>query len=114
MWGGLRLEDSPGFDDYLENAYIARHVQNDECADLEAIRERRLCADRKDGAFFEKQILRARQVEPAIIFISGWNDWQYGNQIEPSIEYGYTYIDLAAKLLGRWQETAPYREQADR
>ncbi len=101
---------SPGFDDYLENAYVARHVQGKEDADLEEVRERRLHADREEGGFFEKQILRARQVEPNIVFISGWNDWQYANQIEPAVEYGYTYVDLAAKLFGRSEETRPYRE----
>jgi len=101
---------SPGFDDYMENAYIARHVKKDDSADLEEIHRRRLFADREEGAFFERQMLRARQVDPAIIFISGWNDWQYGNQIEPSVEYGYTYVDLAARLLGRSKETEPYRD----
>ncbi len=101
---------SPGFDDYLELAYVARHVQGKEDADLDELREKGLRVDREDGAFFERQILRARQVEPNIIFISGWNDWQYANQIEPAVEYGYTYVDLAAKLLGRSEETRPYRE----
>jgi len=104
---------SPGFDDYLENAYIARHVKKDERADLEEIRSKRLFADREDGAFFERQMLRAREVDPAIIFISGWNDWQYGNQIEPAVEYGYTYVDLAAQLLGRSKETEPYRNSSN-
>jgi len=104
---------SPGFDDYLENAYIARHVHKNENADLEEIRRKRLFADREDGAFFERQMLRAREVDPAIIFISGWNDWQYANQIEPAIEYEYTYVDLAARLLGRSKETKPYRTSSD-
>lgn len=104
---------SPGFDDYLENAYIATHVRRDERAYLEEIREKRLFADREDGAFLERQMLRARQIDPAIIFISGWNDWQYANQIEPAVEYGYTYVDLAARLLGRSKETEPYRNSSD-
>ena len=41
---------------------------------------------------------------------SGWNDWQYANQIEPAVEYGCQYVDLAASLLGRAAETAPYRD----
>jgi hypothetical protein len=104
---------SPGFDDYLENAYIARHIRKNENADLKEIRRKRLFADREDGTFFERQMLRARGIDPAIIFISGWNDWQYGNQIEPAVEYGYTYVDLAARLLGRSKETEPYRDSND-
>ena len=33
----------------------------------------------------------------------------YANRIEPAVEYGYRYVDLAASLLGRSAETAPYR-----
>ena len=60
------------------------------------------------------RLLRARYGDPDIIFISGWNDWQYANQIEPAVEYGYRYVDLAASLLGRSAETAPYRRLVGR
>lgn len=76
------------------------------------MREKAAVADREDGAFFERQLLRARAGNPEIIFISGWNDWQYGNQIEPAEEYGCQYVDLAARLLGRERETAAYRDEA--
>ena len=99
----------PGYDSYLEEVFLARKAGNN---DLAAVRERASVADREDGAFFERQILRARAADPEIIFISGWNDWQYGNQIEPAQEYGYKYVDLAARLLGRHEETAVYRNQA--
>jgi len=98
---------SPGYDSYLEDAYLARRTGD---ADLAKVRKNAAAADREDGAFFERQLLRARTGNPEIIFISGWNDWQYGNQIEPAAEYGYTYVDLAARLLGRQHETAAYRD----
>ena len=44
-----------------------------------------------------------------MIFISGWNDWAWCLQIEPAKEYGFTYVDMAARLLGRETETQPYR-----
>ncbi len=100
---------SPGYDSFLEQAFLARKEGN---ADLAAVREHASVADREDGAFFERQLLRARTGDPEIIFISGWNDWQYGNQIEPAAEYGCQYVDLAARLLGREQETAAYRDEA--
>jgi len=53
---------------------------------------------------------REPQANPEIIFISSWNDWQYGNQIEPAVEYGCKYLDLTAEILGRWRETRPYRQ----
>ncbi len=66
--------------------------------------------EREDGAYFRKQFLRAREVNPEIIFISGWNDWQYGSQIEPAKKYKLKYLDLTAQMLGRWDETARYRD----
>ena len=103
---------SPGFDAFLENAYVAKYVRQEQNPDYEKIRQeaRRHSADREDGAYFKKQLLRARTGNPKIIFISGWNDWQYGNQIEPAVEYEYKYVDLASQLLGRQEETAPYRQ----
>jgi hypothetical protein len=103
---------SPGFDPYLEQAYLAKYVNNEANPDLNKIREegRKYAADRGNGEFFTKQLLRARQGDPKIIFISGWNDWQYANHIEPAAEYGCQYVDMAARLLGREAETAPYRD----
>ena len=102
---------SPGSDPYLEHAYLAKYVHREPGFDLARIRaDSRASADeRNDGDYFRKQLLRARYGNPDIIFISGWNDWQYANQIEPAVEYGYRYVDLAASLLGRAAETAPYR-----
>jgi hypothetical protein len=102
---------SPGFDPYLELAYLAKYYHKQPEVDLEKIRREgaQHAAAREDGAFFTKQLLRARQGDPNIIFISGWNDWQYANQIEPAMEYGFQYVDLAARLLGRAAETASYR-----
>lgn len=101
---------NPGFDPYLENAYCAKYLEKKEL-NLEEVR---LCsqvaaARREDGQLFERQLLRTREIDPEIIFISGWNDWQCCLQIEPAVEYGFKYIDMAAKLLGREAETLSYR-----
>lgn len=66
--------------------------------------------DRKDdGSSYKEQLLRAINNNPDIIFISGWNDWQFGNQIEPAKEYGFKYVDMTADLLGRSDEVKLYR-----
>jgi hypothetical protein len=103
---------SPGFDPYLEHAYMAKYVRKRDDLDLYKIYQesRKGAAHREEGAHFTKQLLRARYGNPDIIFISGWNDWQYANQIEPAVEYGFQYVDMAARLLGREAETAPYRD----
>jgi hypothetical protein len=102
---------APGYDSYMEDAYVAVHYRKEPHPDLDAVRRQAPRADREDGAYFERQLLRARYAAPDIVFISGWNDWQYANQIEPAREYGFRYVDLAADLMGRAAETAAYRDQ---
>ena len=101
---------NPGADGFLEEAFIAKYV-NKKMVDGEAYRKRGKAAfeQRAGGKYFENQLLKARQVDPKLIFISGWNDWAWCLQIEPAKEYGFQYVDLAARLLGREAETRPYR-----
>jgi hypothetical protein len=103
---------SPGFDDYMERAYRDKYVNHKEI-DLTAIwaHAPKVTGQRDDGRFLEKQMIEARKANPEILFISGWNDWQCSMQIEPAVEYGFQYVDLAAHLLGRDTETAPYRDE---
>lgn len=102
---------NPGFDSYLEEAYCKKHVDQSPDLDMEEVFSHgpMAAARREDGRYFERQLLRAREGDPAIIFISGWNDWQCCLQIEPAVEYEFQYVDMAARLLGRESETAPYR-----
>jgi hypothetical protein len=104
---------NPGADGFMEEAFIAKYV-NKQTVDGEAYRKRGQAAieQRAGGKSFEGQLLKARQVDPKIIFISGWNDWAWCLQIEPAREYGFQYVDIAARLLGREAETRPYRDRA--
>jgi len=102
---------SPGSNPFLEMAYVAKYVEKKPNPDIEALRNNDMKDERGDGAFYEKQLLRAKQGDPAIIFVSGWNDWQYANQIEPAAEYEFLYVDMTARVVGRWDETASYRTQ---
>ncbi len=89
---------SPGSDPYLAVAHMAKYVHKEAAPDFAKIRVDSLASadDREDGEYFKRQLLRARYGNPSIIFISGWNDWQYANHIEPAVEYGYKYVDMAA------------------
>ncbi len=102
---------NPGFDPYLEQAYTQKYVEKVTNLDVEAVRRHgpQAAALREEGRFFERQLLRARELDPRIVFISGWNDWQCCLQIEPAVEYELMYVDMAARLLGRGDETLPYR-----
>jgi len=101
---------NPGANGFLEEGFITKYVDK-KPVDEEALRRRGKAAveQRADGRYFESQLLKARQVDPKLIFISGWNDWAWCLQIEPAKEYGFRYVDIAARLLGREAETRPYR-----
>ena len=101
---------NPGADGFMEAAFITKYI-NKQPVDSDAMRQRgkAVIEQRADGKYFEGQLLAARQVDPKVIFISGWNDWAWCLQIEPAKEYGLKYVDMAARLLGRETETRPYR-----
>lgn len=102
---------NPGANGFLEEGFINKYV-NKQPVDDNALRQRGKAAieQRADGKYFANQLLAARQVDPQVILISGWNDWAWCLQIEPAKEYGLHYVDLAARLLGRETETLPYRQ----
>jgi hypothetical protein len=102
---------NPGANGFMEDAFIKQFVHK-QAVDSKPLRQRgkEAIAQRADGKYFENQLLAARAVDPKVVFISGWNDWAWCLQIEPAKEYGFQYVDLAARLLGREKETAPYRD----
>jgi hypothetical protein len=102
---------SPGIDPFMEHCFLAQKNAGKalDASEISELRKSIPAEKRDDGAYFHKQFARAREINPEIIFISGWNDWQFGSQIEPAEEYKFKYVDLAAKLLGRQEETASYR-----
>ena len=104
---------SPGFDSTLEQMYLRdiylmskdeplRQYFTKVDADIDEVRRNpRFVMKRESGEAYRKQLERAVKHNPEIIYISGWNDWQFGNHIEPAEEYGFKYIDLTAEILGR-------------
>jgi hypothetical protein len=37
--------------------------------------------------------------QPDLIYLSSWNDWAFGNMLEPSDKYGEQYLNLLAEML---------------
>jgi hypothetical protein len=105
------MSASPGVNSFLEDAHVSRHMRHQTTPSLAEIRAKAAYLPRENGATFVRQLSDAKAYNPEIIFVSGWNDWQYGCQIEPAVEYKYLYLDLAAKALGRWEETKSYRDE---
>lgn len=104
---------SPGFDSSLEQMYLRdiylmskdeslRKYFSESDADIDKVRSNpRFSMERENGEAYKRQLKRAIEHNPEIIFISGWNDWQFGNHIEPAEEHGDKYISIAAEMLGR-------------
>jgi hypothetical protein len=106
---------NPSFDGFLESAFMDKNIKK-KPVNTEKLREhgKEVIKQRADGKMFESQLLKAREVNPKVIFVAGFNDWACSMQIEPAKEYGNKYLDLCAKFLGREAETLPYRTAEDK
>jgi len=65
-----------------------------------------LTIDRQNGTFYSLLWSIAKACLPEGYAITSFNEWQEGTEIEPSLEYGYQYIDLTKALQTMW--TAPF------
>ena len=62
--------------------------------------------DRQNGTFYSLLWSIAKACFPDGYAITSFNEWHEGTEIEPSVEYGYQYIDLTRILQTVW--TAPF------
>ena len=62
--------------------------------------------DRANGDYFRSSFLGATQSNADWAIITSYNEWLEGSQIEPSVSYGSTYLDLAAELGNVYRTTA--------
>jgi hypothetical protein len=62
--------------------------------------------DRQNGAFYTLLWSIAKACCADGYAITSFNEWHEGTEIEPSVEYGYQYIDLTRILQTLW--TAPF------
>jgi hypothetical protein len=62
--------------------------------------------DRQNGIFYTLFWSIAKACFPDGYAITSFNEWHEGTEIEPSLEYGYQYIDLTRVAQTMW--TAPF------
>ena len=55
---------------------------------------------REDGGLYKRSIALAKSFDPTGIAIVSWNEWLENTHIEPSVNYGYKYLEITQGFLG--------------
>jgi len=61
--------------------------------------------DRGDGAFFTANFQAALASQPDWLWIHSFNEWVEGTYIEPSVQYGERYLDLARESVQQFKSS---------
>ena len=58
------------------------------------IRDPGLYTPREDGEYYRQSWEKALASDPDVVLITSWNEWPEATNIEPSVEFGYQYLEL--------------------
>jgi len=59
--------------------------------------------DRQNGEVYRALWQAALDANPDWVLITSWNEWHEGTEIEPSFEFGDTYLQLTKEYAGRFR-----------
>lgn len=65
------------------------------------------CFDRKNGEVYRRGWSYAMASHAPWVFITSFNEWYEGSEIEPSKEYGRLYIDITKEMSGAFKNMPP-------
>lgn len=66
------------------------------------IRTPGLAVDRADGKYYDKSWEAALASSPDWILVTSFNEWHEGSEIEPSVEFGESYLERTAEKAKVW------------
>ncbi len=61
---------------------------------------------REDGAFYARLWERALENDARVVQVATWNDFGEGATIEPSVEYGFKYLEMTEAFIARFKGVA--------
>jgi glycoprotein endo-alpha-1,2-mannosidase len=78
------------------------------------IRKPGLAVERRGGDLYRVQWERAIEADPDWVLITTFNEWHEGSEIEPSRQFGQTYLDLTAAYAKRFKASPRTSHTASR
>jgi len=62
---------------------------------------------REEGRYYRATWEAALESGADLILICTWNEWHEGTEVEPSVQYGFSYLNLTRVFAERFKGTAP-------